>query len=80
MVILKTLMVYGGTRIIPILLKRIAQWNLRDLFIIAITALGLGVGYVTYLFGLSFAFGAFIAGEEATGGDIALARVAATML
>jgi CPA2 family monovalent cation:H+ antiporter-2 len=55
-------MVYGGTRIIPFLLKRIAQWNSRELFIIAIMALGLGVGYVTYLFGLSFAFGAFIAG------------------
>ena len=55
-------MVYGGTRVIPFLLKRIAQWNSRELFIIAIMALGLGVGYVTYLFGLSFAFGAFIAG------------------
>src|SRR6185503_7566550 len=39
-------MVYGGTRIIPFLLKRIAQWNSRELFIIAIMALGLGVGYV----------------------------------
>jgi CPA2 family monovalent cation:H+ antiporter-2 len=53
-------MVYGGSRIIPFLLKRIAQWNSRELFIIAVMALG--VGYVTFLFGLSFAFGAFIAG------------------
>jgi hypothetical protein len=55
-------MVYGGSRIIPFLLKRIAQWNSRELFIIAVMALGLGVGYVTFLFRLSFAFGAFIAG------------------
>jgi CPA2 family monovalent cation:H+ antiporter-2 len=55
-------MVYGGARIIPFLLKRITQWNSRELFIIAIMALGLGVGYVIDLFGLSFAFGAVIAG------------------
>ena len=28
----------------------------------AITAIGLGIGYATYLFGLSFAFGAFLTG------------------
>ncbi|HEU5098615.1 MAG TPA: cation:proton antiporter [Roseiflexaceae bacterium] len=55
-------MVYGGTRLIPFLLKRIAAWNSRELFLIAIMALGLGIGYATYLFGLSFAFGAFVAG------------------
>lgn len=55
-------MVYGGTRLIPLLLRRIAAWNSRELFLIAVMALGLGVGYATYLFGLSFAFGAFVAG------------------
>jgi len=55
-------MIYGGTRMIPFLLKRIAAWNSRELFLIAIMALGLGIGYATYLFGLSFAFGAFVAG------------------
>ena len=54
--------VYGGTRFIPALLKRIAVWNSRELFIISITAIGLGIGYVSYLVGLSFAFGAFVAG------------------
>jgi hypothetical protein len=33
-----------------------------ELFLLAITAIGLGIGYATYLFGLSFAFGAFQAG------------------
>ncbi|MBP8123921.1 MAG: cation:proton antiporter [Caldilineaceae bacterium] len=51
-----------GTRLIPWLMARIAAWNSRELFLLAITAIGLGVGYITYLFGLSFAFGAFIAG------------------
>ncbi|NQU04607.1 MAG: cation:proton antiporter, partial [Calditrichaeota bacterium] len=34
----------------------------RELFLLAITAIGLGVGYITHLVGLSFAFGAFVAG------------------
>lgn len=55
-------MVLVGTRVIPFLLKRIAAWNSRELFLIAVMALGLGVGYATYLAGLSFAFGAFVAG------------------
>lgn len=56
------LMVLLGTKILPFLLRRIARWNSRELFLLFITALGLGVGYGTYLFGLSFAFGAFVAG------------------
>jgi CPA2 family monovalent cation:H+ antiporter-2 len=55
-------MIYGGTRFIPMLLKRIAAWKSRELFIISIMALGLGIGYISYLFGLSLAFGAFVAG------------------
>lgn len=51
-----------GTRIIPWLMARVAAWNSRELFLLAITAIGLGIGYITFLFGLSFAFGAFIAG------------------
>ncbi|MBW7886417.1 MAG: cation:proton antiporter [Caldilineaceae bacterium] len=56
------LMIFVGTRVIPALMARIAAWNSRELFLLAITAIGLGVGYATYLFGLSFAFGAFVAG------------------
>ena len=55
-------MIYGGTRLMPALLKRIATWNSRELFLISVMALGLGIGYISYLFGLSFAFGAFVAG------------------
>ncbi len=56
------LMIVVGTRVIPRLVAYVARWNSRELFLVTITAVGLGVGYVTYLFGLSFAFGAFVAG------------------
>ena len=56
------LMVFLGRKLLPRLLSHVARWNSRELFILTITAIGLGIGYVTYLFGLSFAFGAFVAG------------------
>ena len=56
------LMVVVGTRVIPWLLRLIVGWKSRELFLVAIIALGVGIGYGTYLFGLSFAFGAFVAG------------------
>jgi len=55
-------MILIGTRVIPRLMLIIARWNSRELFLLAVTAIGLGIGYVTYLVGLSFAFGAFVAG------------------
>ena len=51
-----------GTKLLPRLMAHIARLGSRELFLLAITAIGLGVGYVTHLAGLSFAFGAFIAG------------------
>ncbi len=55
-------MIVLGTRLLPILMAHIAKLGSRELFLLAITAIGLGVGYITYLVGLSFAFGAFVAG------------------
>lgn len=57
-----TVMIMLGTRLLPWLLRHIARVGSKELFLLAITAIGLGVGYLTYLVGLSFAFGAFIAG------------------
>lgn len=51
-----------GTRLLPRLLAYIAKSNSREFFLLSITAIGLGVGFATYLSGLSFAFGAFVAG------------------
>jgi len=61
-VIFLTGMFVVGTRLLPWLMRQVAAWNSRELFLITVTALGLGVGYATYLVGLSFAFGAFVAG------------------
>lgn len=55
-------MVFVGTRVIPWILRRVASWESRELFLVTVVALGVGIGYGTYLFGLSFAFGAFVAG------------------
>jgi CPA2 family monovalent cation:H+ antiporter-2 len=51
-----------GSRILPMLLARLAAWGSRELFLVSVVAIGVGVGYATYLVGLSFAFGAFVAG------------------
>lgn len=56
------LMIIVGTRLIPWLMSRISRWNSRELFLLTVTGLGLGIGYATYKVGLSFAFGAFVAG------------------
>lgn len=57
-----TAMALFGTRVFPWLMGRVARLNSRELFLISVVATGLGVGYGTYIFGLSFAFGAFVAG------------------
>lgn len=51
-----------GTKAIPRLLSLVVRWKSRELFLLAVAALALGVGYTSYLMGLPFAFGAFLAG------------------
>lgn len=51
-----------GTRALPLLLEKVVAKESRELFIVVVVGIGLGVGYATYLVGLSFAFGAFLAG------------------
>ena len=55
-------MILLGTRLLPRIMKDVVAWESRELFLLTVVAIGLGVGYGTYLVGLSFAFGAFIAG------------------
>ncbi|MBF0136061.1 MAG: cation:proton antiporter [Magnetococcus sp. DMHC-1] len=55
-------MILLGTRFLPWILARVAKSGSRELFLLAVTSIGLGVGYATYLAGLSLAFGAFVAG------------------
>lgn len=61
-VLFLALMLLLGTRWLPRLLAVIARWDSRELFMLSITAIGLGIGYATHLVGLTFAFGAFVAG------------------
>lgn len=68
-VVFLVLMLYLGRKLLPRLLAHVAQWNSRELFNLSVTAIALGIGYGTYLFGLSFAFGAFIAGMVLSDSD-----------
>jgi CPA2 family monovalent cation:H+ antiporter-2 len=55
-------MVLAGTRLLPLMMTRIAKWGSRELFLVALVAVGVGVGFAAYAIGISFALGAFIAG------------------
>ncbi len=58
-----------GIKLLPVLMRHIAKLGSRELFLLAIVTIGLGIGYATYLIGLSFAFGAFVAGMVLTESD-----------
>jgi CPA2 family monovalent cation:H+ antiporter-2 len=51
-----------GTRLLPRLLRRVLTWGSRELFLVSVVAIGIGLGYATQSVGLSFALGAFVAG------------------
>ena len=57
------LMLVGGRRVVPWLLRRIANTGSRELFTLSILAIALGIAYGSaLLFDVSFALGAFFAG------------------
>ena len=57
------LMLVGGVRVIPWILRRVEATGSRELFILAILAIALGIAYgAAEIFGVSFALGAFVAG------------------
>ena len=57
------LMLLIGARLLRWLLERVARTSSRELFILAVSAAALGIGFgASELFGLSFALGAFFAG------------------
>jgi monovalent cation:H+ antiporter-2, CPA2 family len=51
-----------GTWLLPKVLRLILALGSRELFLVSVVAIGVGVGYATHLVGLSFALGAFVAG------------------
>lgn len=52
----------AGTWLLPHVLRLILALGSRELFLVSVVAIGVGVGYATHLVGLSFALGAFVAG------------------
>ena len=57
------LALFAGTRLIPWILMRIAHTRSRELFILAVLAIALGVALgAAEIFGVSLALGAFVAG------------------
>lgn len=57
------LVMFAGARLIPWILLRIAHTRSRELFILAVLAIALGIALgAAELFGVSFALGAFVAG------------------
>jgi CPA2 family monovalent cation:H+ antiporter-2 len=57
------LVMFAGTRLIPWILMRIAHTRSRELFILAILAIALGIALgAAQIFGISLALGAFVAG------------------
>lgn len=51
-----------GTRLFPWLLRHILRWGSREMFLVAVVAISVGVGFAVNQAGLSFALGAFLAG------------------
>jgi CPA2 family monovalent cation:H+ antiporter-2 len=51
-----------GTRIVPWLLQRVAEAGLREVFLLTVLTLGLGLAAGSFALGLGVAFGAFLAG------------------
>ena len=58
------LALFGGTRIVPWLLVQVTRTGSRELFTLAVLAIALGIAYGSAaVFDVSFALGAFFAGE-----------------
>ncbi len=53
---------FAGTRVLPPMLRSILSWGSRELFLVAVVAISVGVGAGMHAAGLSFAIGAFVAG------------------
>lgn len=64
------IMLLVGARVLPWLLMRIVLTRSRELFILAVVALALGIALgAAYFFGVSLALGAFLAGVVIRGSD-----------
>ncbi|MDY6908082.1 MAG: cation:proton antiporter [Chloroflexota bacterium] len=65
-----------GFWVLPWLMRRVAGVRSRELFLLSVFGLSLGVAFVTYYFGLSIALGAFVAGLLISESDYAYEALA----
>ena len=56
------LMLTAGAKYIPVLLRQVARFESKELFLFAVTGLALGIGLLSEAMQVSFSFGAFLAG------------------
>jgi len=66
---------FFGVRIVPTILNYVAWLGSRELFLLAIVVLALGTALTTQFFGLSLAFGAFLAGIVVSESELSLQAV-----
>lgn len=60
-----------GTKLIPLLLERIVLLGSREVFLLVIIAIALGMAILAQLLGISFALGAFVAGLLVSSSEVA---------
>src|SRR5262245_60822616 len=74
------LMLVIGRRVVPWLLERVAGTGSQELFTLAVLAIALGVAFGSaYLFGVSFALGAFFAGLLLSESDLSHRAASASL-
>jgi len=61
-VLMLSLVIFGATKIMPHLLERSAKTNSREMFLLTVIVLCLGIAVLCQFLGLSIAIGAFLAG------------------
>lgn len=59
-----------GSRVLPWFFERVAALQNREVFILTVATFALGTAYVSSLFGLSLALGAFVAGVVVSESDL----------
>ena len=64
------LLVPVGARVLPFVFDRVAALQNREAFILTVATVALGTAYVSSLFGLSLALGAFVAGVVVSESDL----------
>ncbi len=64
-------MLVAGARLAPLILDRVARERSRELFVLAVLALAVGVSYLgNQMFGVSLALGGFLAGAVVSDSDL----------